>query len=147
MYAYCLMPNHFHFFIKVKDDADEKSTDKALSRVEKAFKDFFISYAKSVNVEQGRTGALFQYKFKRKEVEEPDYYSSLIGYIHFNPVRAKLCEEVSHWQFSSYNAFLSDKPTLVSRSEVLEWFGGPGGFLAFHRSNIEFATKQDWEID
>ncbi|MEM1408723.1 MAG: transposase [Bacteroidota bacterium] len=81
--AYCLMPNHFHFFILVSDD--ESITSKrhgSISVLEKAFRDFFISYAKGINKRHTRTGALFQYKFKRKEITYTSHFTWLIYYIH-----------------------------------------------------------------
>ena len=49
-YAYCLMPTHFHFLIGVKGTSTLVETDTGkLTPLEKAFRDFFISYAKSFN--------------------------------------------------------------------------------------------------
>jgi REP element-mobilizing transposase RayT len=140
VFAYCLMPNHFHLFIRVKENVSmEKQSN--LNAVEKAFKNFFISYAKSINKRFDRTGALLQYKFKRKEIESESYITWLIYYIHRNPVVAKFCNNLNDWKFSSYNAFLFDKPTLIAKEEVLKWFGGLQEFEKFHQSNLEADKK------
>lgn len=47
--AYCLMPNHFHFFIRVKKNESLNAQGVKLNPVQKAFKDLFISYSKSIN--------------------------------------------------------------------------------------------------
>ena len=91
IYSYCLLPNHFHYLIRIKENEfNEKLSHglKKLTPTEKAFKDFFISYAKSINCEYHRTGALFQYKFKRKLITNHNYLTGIIAYIHLNPVRA-----------------------------------------------------------
>jgi putative transposase len=85
VYAYCLMPNHFHFLIRIKEmnikqtsevfktsevltkEITEVGGSKKLTPLEKAFKDFFISYAKSINKAMNRTGSLFQSKFKKRK--------------------------------------------------------------------------------
>ena len=140
-YAYCLMPNHFHFAIRIKEtsEAFEVSQSTKLTPLEKAFRDFFISYAKSINKRYNRTGSLFQYKFKRKPVTKPTYLMRLILYIHANPVDAKLCSNFEDWHFSSYNAVLRNTPTEIQRAEVLELFDGKKNFIAWHN---EYSPKK-----
>ncbi|MBE2224898.1 MAG: transposase [Anaerolineae bacterium] len=59
-YAYCLMSNHFHFLDRINDEPQlQQVSSGKLTCVEKAFRDFFISYAKSFNKRYGRTGSLF----------------------------------------------------------------------------------------
>ncbi len=156
-YAYCLMPNHFHFALRIKETSKvletfEVSKSKKLTPLEKAFRDFFISYAKSINKRYERTGSLFQYKFKRKPVTNADYLMRLIMYIHANPVDAKLCSDFEDWRFSSYNAVLGDMPTEIKRHEVLELFDGRKNFIAWHKeysaekvlADEEFAKLVSW---
>jgi putative transposase len=135
VFSYCLMPNHFHFFIRVKE-LGYLPTNTNLTRVEKAFRDFFISYARSINKGYGRTGALFQYKFKRKEIDSASYYTWLIYYIHANPVKAGLCTGFSEWRWSSYSSLISRQFTLLQRDEVVRWFGSKEEFVGFHAGNI-----------
>ena len=133
--AYCLMPNHFHFFITVKENAetDAKTNNGAqLGVVEKAFKDFFIAYSKSFSKKYGRTGSLFQARFKKKEIVNESYYSAIIQYIHLNPVKASLTRQCGEWKYSSYNAFISQKPTKVLVEEVLNWYGTLKEFIRVH---------------
>ncbi len=154
VYAYCLMPNHFHFLIQIKPSEVLKTSEgeltspfshpaktpetlskrgsKLLTPLEKAFKDFFISYTKSINKSRSRTGSLFQAKFKKKQIDNDGYFTSLIQYIHANPVNAKLCSRYEDYKFSSYNAIISNAATQIKRDEVLEWFGGIDMFIKIH---------------
>ena len=143
VYAYCLMPNHFHFLAKIIAYSSVTQTSEVfknfgslgtpkITPLEKAFKNFFISYAKSINSVYDRTGSLFQSKFKKKEITGDGYFTSLIQYIHANPVTAKLSNNYQAWEFSSYKAIISDKPTKVKRNEVLEWFGNKERFILIH---------------
>ena len=140
-YAYCLMPNHFHFLIRVKDSVlgSEEREGSALTPLEKAFRDFFISYAKSFNQRYQRTGSLFQYKFRRKIIQDDAHQMRLIVYIHRNPVKAGLCSVPEDWGYSSYRAIIGTASTSVPRDMVLGWFGGREGFLAAHKA------EQDWD--
>jgi REP element-mobilizing transposase RayT len=156
VYAYCLMPNHFHFLIRVKTAEEQvpewktsevlKTSEvssatsevlqnrgsKKLTPIEKAFKDFFISYAKSINKALGRTGSLFQSKFKKKEITDNAYFTSIIQYIHFNPIKARLCNTCSEYKYSSYNAIINAGNTKLKRQEVLDWFGNREVFIKVH---------------
>jgi REP element-mobilizing transposase RayT len=146
VFAYCLMPNHFHFFIRVKENDSEITYSGKLSVIEKAFKDFFISYVKSINKQYNRTGALLQYKFKRQEVEDESHYTWLIYYIRLNPISAGLCKNFSDWKFSSYTSLISNKNTELKRDEILEWFGGVKQFISFHELNLK-SRKQNIEFE
>ncbi|MDN3579846.1 transposase [Mucilaginibacter flavus] len=123
VFAYCLMPNHFHFFIRV--------TNKDL--FERGLKDFFISFSKAINKKYNRVGSLFQGRYKVSEITSNSYFTKIITYIHQNPFVAKLVQTLGEYKCSSYNAYLSDKETVLSKKEVLEWFGGIDGFLNNHK--------------
>ena len=129
--AYCLMPNHFHLLIRIRVVAG--LSEEHISRsVSKSFKDFLISYAKSINKRYNRTGALFQPKLKKKEVDNDFYFSWIVQYIHLNPIKAGLCKHFSDWVYSSYNAIVSKKASKIFVDEVREWFGGINEFIRIH---------------
>ena len=146
--AHCLMPNHFHFMIKIKI-GEVKSRQKIVEedwfskKVSEQFRRFFISYAQAINKQEGRTGSLFQKRFKRVEVADDAYYSWLIAYIHLNPVKAGLCKRCEDWQFSSYREILGLKKTKLRSSEILEWFGGRKAFIEFHEMFNEMKQKKN----
>jgi REP element-mobilizing transposase RayT len=143
-FAYCLMPNHFHFLIRIKA-SDHNNLQPAhpgkLSPLELAFRNLFIGYSKSFNDKYGRTGSLFQRKFKRIQADEMAYRMRLVVYIHANPIRAGLCQRYEQWKYSSYRAILGDGFTSIERDEVLDWFGNRENFRAFHMEYM------DWEPD
>lgn len=135
MLSYCLMPNHFHLLVRIKVKDGKPDVDQS-KLVVKLFKDFFIAYAKAINKKYGRTGALFQSTFKRKEIDNDYYFSWLIQYIHYNPIKATLCKNFEDWKYSSYNAIISKQPTKVAKEEVLAWFGDVEEFIRVHNERI-----------
>ena len=146
-YVYCLMPTHFHFLISVKVSSTlAKPVTSKLTPVEKAFRDFFISYAKSFNKRYQRTGSLFEYKFKRKPITESNHLLRLIVYIHGNPVKAGICTSFSTWEFSSYATLLGCETTTLKREEVIDWFDGRAAFIAFHKEYLEQVYSTENEI-
>ncbi len=123
VFSYCLMPNHFHFFIRIND----------CHGFNIGIKNFFISYTKTINKKYGRVGSLFQGTYKLKEVNSNDYYTRIITYIHQNPMIAGLTKSLEDYRFSSYNGYLSNKKTNLKKEDVLEWFGGIEGFIETHK--------------
>ena len=126
-YAYCLLRNHFHLLISVKS---AHQVPKAPSQY---FANLFNAYAKAINNAYGRTGSLFERPFQRIEVTDEAYFAQLVTYIHVNPVRHGFVEDPADWPFSSYHALCTNRPTRLQRDVVLDWFGGPEGFLSAHR--------------
>lgn len=53
--------------------------------------------------------------------------------VHLLPVQKKLCANPVDWLFSSYNAFLSDKPTRIPRQQILNLIGGSEAFRTLHQ--------------
>ena len=60
-FVYCLLRNHFHLLVRIKDD-------DGANRASQCFGNLFNAYAKAINKAYGRTGALFQRPFGRIEV-------------------------------------------------------------------------------
>ncbi|HUR11799.1 MAG TPA: hypothetical protein VM012_10545 [Flavitalea sp.] len=135
VHAYCLMVTHFHFLLEIKSyPGSEIETNslvcrKKLTAVQKAFRDFFICYAKSINKKYGRTGALFQQKFRKKEINQRSYYTTLLLYIHLNPVEAGYCKSCSEWEFSSFKTLCAANQ---KESDAISWFGSRKEFLKAH---------------
>lgn len=141
-YAYCLMPNHFHILVKIKDEAELQSeilNPKNLSvseLVSNQFRRLFTSYAKSINEEQMRAGSLFRQNFKRINVKTEYYLIHLIYYIHANPVYHGFVERVEEWDFSSYHEICAQKSELINWEAVLDLFLGKERFVKYHESAV-----------
>jgi putative transposase len=140
IFAYCLLPNHFHFLVQIKDFEkiiefrkkkyeDNTLVEKYLSQ---KFSNFFNAYAKSFNNYFKRHGSLFQERFGRIKIDSEEYFSELVRYIHLNPVKHAISDSYDNYLYSSYRSMISTKPTKLMRNEVLEWFGGQDGFVKFH---------------
>lgn len=141
-YCYCLMPNHFHFLIQVKDEKEIAEFAKLnvqgfqnLERlsISQQFSNFFNSYTKSFNKRYNRKGSLFMHTYKRKIISNTEYLYRLVHYIHYNPVVAGLCYRPNDWHFSSYPTLFKNKETNLRSLEVIEWFNGKQNFVYVHQ--------------
>lgn len=148
IYAYCLMPNHFHLLVRIKSDNDLQNLVNImkLDKVEglhspqhifsKMFARIFNSYSQAFNKENSRHGALIESPFKRKKISSEDYLRQCIIYIHQNPDS----EDFENFPYSSYKAILSNSETSLKRDEVIALFDDKQNFSICHgkESNYEF---------
>lgn len=145
-YAYCLLPNHFHFLIRTKSETDVEKTfgkfqtfQKLEERISKQFSNLFSSYTQSYNKVYERKGSLFVPNFKKKEISNNRYLMNVISYIHNNPVHHGFVKNIYDWPNSSVHAFFSAGRTALKREEVLQWFGSVDLFAKSHK---EFISKE-----
>jgi REP element-mobilizing transposase RayT len=137
VYAYCLLKNHFHLLIRIKEM--DELPEKYQSKVHLPFSNLFNAYAKSINKSYDRVGSLFQEHLKRNRVKEEEYLKQLVVYIHLNPVKHKFSNRFENYLHSSYRSYLSDKETNVQRDFILELFGGLENFRFHHdESKIKY---------
>ena len=152
-YAYCLLPNHFHLLISVKElkDIPHEEGNKKEQTLEQMisfqFRKFFTSYAMSINLQKNRTGSLFQKSFKRKEVANDAYFSNLILYIHANPQLHGLIDDFKSYIWSSYAGILANKKTKLKKEVVLNWFDGIENFRTCHHQKIELSNIKKMIIE
>ena len=148
-YAYCLMPNHIHFLIRTKDETELLNLTglgELSGFVTKQFSNLFNSYAKAYNRMYGRRGSLFNRPFKAKEVVTDDYLTTVIFYIHHNPLHHGFCKHMGDWPHSSYHALISDRLTRVKRQEVVAWFGTKTELIKFHQQNMRGLNQLEMEF-
>lgn len=149
-YAFCLMPNHFHFLAKAKGMSSEtrelikglqNNKSKAFLQGDISSNDFysslfkamFNSYSRAFNKEQNRTGSLFQAKFKRIVVRDEAHFIYLLKYIHNNPIHHGFCTDMDAWAFSSYALYVNRQDTWLAQKPVLKIFGSLEAFIQAHQ--------------
>ena len=142
LYAYCLMSNHVHLFLKEKNKGDIKSImHKILS--------IYVSW---FNYKYQRSGSLIGNRYKSEPIENEKYYLSLIRYIHQNPLKANMVKLLSDYLWSSYNYYLTEnKNCIVDTDFALEMFSknkknAIKAFKDFHNifddENFELSDKK-----
>ena len=137
-YSYCLMPNHFHALILIKELSPPFGKyETSQMYIIKQFSNLFSSYTQAFNKMYDRRGSLFIPSFKRKEIDSDTYLTQIITYIHRNPIHHGFCKSLEGWPHSSYHAILSPKPTKIRRKEVMNWFGSKDEILSTHRQTVQ----------
>ena len=122
--AYCLMPNHYHVLIYLRED----TLSKAMQR-------FTMSYTNAINRRYKRCGALFQGRFNTIHIDGDAYLLQLTRYIHLNPVRAGLVKRPEDWEFSSYCDYVNLRQGTLPQMEcVLKQVGTADAYQHFVES-------------
>jgi putative transposase len=85
-----LMPNHFHLLIS--------TPGHDLGRV---MERFMRSVTKTLNRLSGRSGRVFGGPYHRSLIDSGIYFAHAFKYVYQNPVRAKICDAVQNYPFST----------------------------------------------
>lgn len=92
IHAYVLMDNHVHLLCTPERDGALSGAVQALGR----------RYVRHFNRRHGRTGTLWEGRFRSSLVEADRYLLACHRYIELNPVRAGRVEQPEAWQWSSH---------------------------------------------
>ncbi|MEM9858001.1 MAG: transposase [Bacteroidota bacterium] len=130
--TYCLMPNHYHLLIRVKDE----SFDTDFHPLVRKIGTLQSSYTRAINIQNKSKGSLFQQKAKAKHLSGQDQAFICFHYIHQNPVKAGLVNDLGDWEFSSYNDYVDCKSGMVSRYLAYELLDIPNDDEGLKRQSM-----------
>ncbi len=124
IYAYCLMKNHFHLLIETGEEPLYLFMQRLLT-----------NYVQWFNKKYELKGHLLGDRYKAILVDKENYFLTVLRYIHFNPVKANIVENIEDYKWSSYNEYIN-KEWIVSKEEVLLHFDSLNEFIEFHKPII-----------
>lgn len=146
IFAWCLMPNHFHLMVKVSYltiGVALSDTDGRMRTINESIGIMLRSYTNAINKQQNRTGKLFREKTKAECVNcpkgiSPSFYNTETGtqihindpqkqypqvcfnYIHYNPVKAGLVKNPIDWEYSSYVDYHGNRNGKLINKDIAE---------------------------
>jgi REP element-mobilizing transposase RayT len=119
--AYCLMPNHYHLLVYLNG-----------TTLTQLMKSLSLAYTKALNKRHDRVGSLFQGRFQSVHVSNTAYLVHLSRYIHLNPVKAHLVEQLAAWEFSSYLEYAGLRQGKIPKLDYLKaLIGGEQAYQQF----------------
>ena len=130
--SYCLMPNHFHLFVK------QKTEDLLISKFISALLNYYV---KSINKKFNKSGTLFQSKTKSKPITDEHYFVWIIKYILENPVKAKLVKSISDWEYSNAKDLLNLRNGNIT--DIIE----VKSFFHSEEQMVKFLTDSNIKVD
>jgi len=140
IYAWALLPNHFHLLCKTKKLPLSSSMRKLLT-----------GYVVNFNRRHNRHGHLFQNRFKSIVCEEDAYLLELVRYIHLNLIRVDLVEsieELNRSPWSGHSALMGYfKRDWQDTGYILSLFGKRGSgkrrYLEFVKKGIDVGRRPE----
>ena len=135
IHAYCWMTNHVHVAIQAGKKPLARFMGSLLSR-----------YAKEFNRKTGRSGHVFERRYRAILVQEDNYLLELVRYIHQNPQRAGIVEKIRDYRWSSHRAYAgTDRPPWLRTDLVFSQFS-PNLQSAIHRYLDFVGEKQSLSV-
>jgi len=130
VYAWALLPNHFHVLAKTKNRPLSSSMRRILT-----------GYAVNFNKRHRRYGHLFQNRYKSIVCQEEAYLRELVRYIHLNLLRARIVKDfngLNRSPWSGHSALMGRVERKWQDTEyVLSFFGDGRAGRKNYRKYVE----------
>ena len=106
-YAYCLMDNHYHLFIKTP-----------FANISQGMHYLNTSYANWFRAKYKLAGSVFQGRYKSILVDADSYALILSAYIHLNPLRANMVDDLEDYPFSSFLDYIGKRSPFIKSLDM-----------------------------
>jgi len=152
--SWCLMKNHFHFLVRIKDEneigylnpafTDSRIISKKWRVYSKPiagvkvqlkpkprmqFRHLLSTYTIYLNNTYGRTGSVIEKNYERSLVESNEYLRTLFLYVNSNPVKHSIRKQAEKYKWSSCKALIKGTSDgIVDHSFLKNYFDSPENF-------------------
>ena len=135
VFGWCLLSNHYHLILR--------QGPVPLSRTLQALQQ---EVTRTHNLRENTFGPLWQGRFKAIEVASEDYLLQLVAYVHLNPVKAGLTDDIDSYLWSGHREITGQvaKP-IVAVDDVLLLYGDTRGrALKSYRTALSATAEEAW---
>ena len=101
------------------------------------FSHLFNSYAQYYNYKYKRHGSLFEHQFRRKKIENREYFKRCLIYIHQNPIKHGFVNDIRDYPYSSFNEMFFDENRRINKTTVLKIFDNLENYKNSHNEIIK----------
>jgi len=150
VFAYCLMPNHFHLMVRViklqlpVQTIYQNKTSNKMRSINDSIGIMVRSYTNAINKQEDRSGSLFKNPTKSECLNCPknlspafnaqnrtkgfidskvNYPQTVFDYIHENPVKSNLVRRAIFYEFSSAKNYFFNEDDALIQTEIAKKFG------------------------
>ncbi|EMR03813.1 Transposase [Cesiribacter andamanensis AMV16] len=137
--AWCLMPNHVHLLLQLKKNREPQEFSTH-------YRVLLSSYSRGINKERGWSGSLFQQNSKFKPLDGRKGYPYIcFHYIHQNPLRAGLVQELTAWPYSSIQEYVGKRPFGIVQQQVAAELLGISGEVEQFLQESALVIPEQWK--
>jgi len=135
VHAYVLMDNHFHLLLTPQTAESLPGMMQAVGR----------RYVRYFNDTHGRTGTLWEGRYKSTLIETERYLLACMAYIDLNPVRAGLVAQARDYPWSSHGHYAGLRTDRLVTPHSLYWSLGNTPFAreAAYAQLVQDGVSQD----
>ena len=139
IHAYVLMGNHFHLLATPQTADGLPQMMQAVGR----------RYVRLFNDAQGRTGTLWEGRYKSTLIQTDRYLLACMAYIDLNPVRAGLVAQAADYPWSSHGHYAGLRTDKLITPHPLYWelgntpFAREGAYADLVRSGVTERQQAD----
>lgn len=126
IYAYCLMNNHVHLLLKECNMGDISLIMRRL----------LTKYVGWFNRKYSRSGVLIANRYKSCPIEFSEYLLSVVRYIHYNPIKAKMVANINEYKWSSYSEYINKYGITDTEFVLTKFENSIDAFSEFHRCDV-----------
>lgn len=117
---------------------------------------FMRNITKDIHGITGLCGHVFGGPYHWTHINNSHYYNTVLKYVYRNPVRARLCQKVENYRFSTYSGLVGNSPLpfpisytragmerrlpSIEPHKWMEWLNRP--FASETENHIRFALKK-----
>src|SRR3990172_3613917 len=134
IYAFSLMPDHFHILLK----------QLAKDGLKSFISNFQNAFAKYYNKKNDRGGSVFKNPFKAKWIESDEIFVHVSRYIHLNPVTSYLIEmeNLPKYPWTSYPFYTGNSQRdLINTQLLLKILGSTRKYQKFVENQVDYQRK------
>ena len=150
IHAYVLMPNHFHLLATPETADGLPQMMQAVGR----------RYVRWFNDAQGRSGTLWEGRYKSTVIDTDQYLLTCMAYLDLNPVRAALVGQATDYPWSSHGHYIGQRVDKLVTPHPLVWALGntpfareaayaelvKGGISASQQVKLTDAALRGWAL-
>lgn len=137
VYGFVLMDNHYHLILQTLGE----KLQNVMHRIN-------LSYSRFFNNKYERLGHTFQGRYKSILVQDEKYLLSLLRYIHQNPIKANLCNNLKDYRWSSDYYYRTNYRCWVDIDLILNMLSSDRKqAMILYREFIDKETTDDEDID
>jgi len=111
IHAYVLMDNHFHLL----------GTPEAVDGLPRMMQAVGRTYVRYFNDRHGRTGTLWEGRYRSTLIETDRYLLACMVYLDLNPVRAGLVRQAGEFPWSSHGHYIGHRHDKLITPHPLVW--------------------------
>ncbi|MDT8337353.1 MAG: transposase [Candidatus Izemoplasmatales bacterium] len=139
IHCFCLMPNHYHLLLSTEN---KSSLTTFMRKVGTGYTLYF-------NEKYNRSGCLFQGRYKSIFIESNKYLIQLSKYIHLNPTKDCIVDNLMNYKYSSYLEYIGKKnlPSLIDKTIISKQFRSHNDYQCFVVNDEPINVKGNYRLD